>query len=45
MPNRSDSYSANTKGNGHRLKQRKFQLDEGKGLLAIMAASHWNKLP
>lgn len=43
MPYQSDPHSANTKSNGHRLKERKFQL--GKSLLATTAASPWNKLP
>lgn len=43
VPYQSDSHSANTKSNGHRLKERKFQLD--KSLLATTSASPWNKLP
>jgi len=37
--------SDKTRGNGHRLKQRKFQLSMRKNVFRLRVTEHWNRLP
>jgi len=37
--------SDRTGGNGHRLKQRKFQLNMRKSFLSLSLTERWNRLP
>jgi len=37
--------SDRTRGNGHRLKQRKFQLNTRKMFFTLRLTEHWSKLP
>jgi len=34
-----------TKGNGHKLKQRQFQLNMRKNFFTLGVTEHWNRLP
>ena len=34
-----------TRGNGHKLKHRKFQLNAGKNFFTLRVTEHWNRLP
>jgi len=37
--------SLETRGNGHKLKHRKFQLNTTKNFLNLRVTEHWNRLP
>jgi len=34
-----------TKGNWHKQKHRKFQLNMGKNFFTVRVTEHWNRLP
>jgi len=37
--------SNRTRGNGHKLKHRKFQLNMKKSVFTLRVMEHWNRLP
>jgi len=37
--------SDRTRGKGHKLKHRKFQLNMRKNIFALRVMKHWNRLP